>query len=112
MMPPAVASSTIVVHGFWGGAAHWSQVVLELEKHGWGSKNLRAVELPLTNLGDDYGVLRPLNKPSRVSGWWVTRTAELSSQRPVTTARFKVRRLHVQCSLQARVHCRVGPRQR
>jgi pimeloyl-ACP methyl ester carboxylesterase len=46
------ASPTIVlVHGFWGGAAHWSKVILAL--HRAGHTALRAVELPLTSLADD-----------------------------------------------------------
>lgn len=41
----------VLVHGFWGGAAHWSRVILALAK--LGHKDLRAVELPLTSLADD-----------------------------------------------------------
>lgn len=41
----------ILAHGFWGGAAHWSRVILALAK--LGHKDLRAVELPLTSLADD-----------------------------------------------------------
>lgn len=45
-------SPTIVlVHGFWGGAAHWAKVIPELHRRGHAS--LRAVELPLTSLADD-----------------------------------------------------------
>jgi len=45
-------SPTIVlVHGFWGGAAHWSKVIVELSR--LGHTSLRAVELPLTSLADD-----------------------------------------------------------
>lgn len=43
--------SIILVHGFWGGAAHWSQVIIELARRGHTS--LHAVELPLTSLADD-----------------------------------------------------------
>src|SRR5262245_25988269 len=32
----------ILVHGFWGGAAHWSKVIVELTKMGYGS--IHAVE--------------------------------------------------------------------
>jgi pimeloyl-ACP methyl ester carboxylesterase len=39
------------VHGFWGGAAHWAKVIVELDRHGYGS--LHAVENPLTSLSDD-----------------------------------------------------------
>jgi pimeloyl-ACP methyl ester carboxylesterase len=40
----------ILVHGFWGGAAHWSKVIVDLAGRGY---TLRAVELPLTSLADD-----------------------------------------------------------
>lgn len=41
----------VLVHGFWGAAAHWSKVIVELTRKGYGS--IRAVELPLTSLADD-----------------------------------------------------------
>ena len=41
----------ILVHGFWGGAAHWSKVITDLSHRGYEA--LRAVELPLTSLADD-----------------------------------------------------------
>lgn len=41
----------LLVHGFWGGAAHWSKVILELTRKGYDS--IRAVELPLTSLAED-----------------------------------------------------------
>ena len=41
----------VLVHGFWGGAAHWSKVIVELSRTGYG--DLHAVELPLTSLADD-----------------------------------------------------------
>lgn len=41
----------VLVHGFWGGAAHWAKVIVELHKRGFQS--LRAVENPLTSLADD-----------------------------------------------------------
>lgn len=41
----------VLVHGFWGGAAHWAKVIVELDHKGYDS--LRAVELPLTSLADD-----------------------------------------------------------
>lgn len=43
--------SIILVHGFWGGAAHWARVILELSRKGY--QDLHAVELPLTSLADD-----------------------------------------------------------
>ncbi len=41
----------VLVHGFWGGAAHWSKVILELTRKGYD--NVLAVENPLTSLKDD-----------------------------------------------------------
>ncbi|HEY5853229.1 MAG TPA: alpha/beta hydrolase [Aldersonia sp.] len=41
----------VLVHGFWGGAAHWANVIVELHKRGYTS--LFAVENPLTSLADD-----------------------------------------------------------
>jgi pimeloyl-ACP methyl ester carboxylesterase len=41
----------VLVHGFWGGAAHWSKVIVELSRKGY--RDLHAVELPLTSLADD-----------------------------------------------------------
>jgi pimeloyl-ACP methyl ester carboxylesterase len=41
----------VLVHGFWGGAAHWSKVILDLSRRGYES--LHAVENPLTSLSDD-----------------------------------------------------------
>lgn len=41
----------LLVHGFWGGAAHWSKAIVELSRLGHAS--IKAVELPLTSLTDD-----------------------------------------------------------
>ncbi|MQB42835.1 alpha/beta hydrolase [Rhizobium sp. ICMP 5592] len=41
----------ILVHGFWGGAAHWSKVIVGLA--GKGYQSVYAVENPLTSLADD-----------------------------------------------------------
>lgn len=41
----------VLVHGFWGGAAHWGKVILELKARGYDK--IQAVELPLTSLADD-----------------------------------------------------------
>ena len=48
----------ILVHGFWGGAAHWSKVIVELTKRGYS--DLHAVEMPLTSLADDAGRLKKM----------------------------------------------------
>lgn len=34
----------VLVHGFWGGAAHWSKVIEALAVHGY--RDVSAVELP------------------------------------------------------------------
>ena len=47
MSKPAV----VLVHGFWGGAAHWAKVIVELKRLGYD--DLHAVENPLTSLADD-----------------------------------------------------------
>ncbi|KGQ31861.1 hydrolase [Gallibacterium genomosp. 2] len=47
MNKPAI----VLVHGFWGGAAHWNLVINELKKQGY--TDVFAVENPLTSLQDD-----------------------------------------------------------
>jgi len=41
----------VLVHGFWGGAAHWGKVIVELARKGYSK--IQAVEMPLTSLADD-----------------------------------------------------------
>ncbi|MGH3956731.1 alpha/beta hydrolase [Mycobacteroides salmoniphilum] len=48
----------VLVHGFWGGAAHWGNVIVELHKRGYGE--LYAVENPLTSLADDAARTRQM----------------------------------------------------
>ncbi|AVH21710.1 alpha/beta hydrolase [Nocardia cyriacigeorgica] len=48
----------VLVHGFWGGAAHWAKVIVELHKRGYSK--LRAVENPLTSLADDAARTRQM----------------------------------------------------
>jgi pimeloyl-ACP methyl ester carboxylesterase len=43
--------SIVLVHGFWGGAAHWAKVIVQLNQRGYDS--LHAVENPLTSVADD-----------------------------------------------------------
>lgn len=43
--------TVVLVHGFWGGAAHWAKAIVELKRKGYSA--IRAVELPLTSLADD-----------------------------------------------------------
>ncbi|CAI0772574.1 alpha/beta hydrolase [Serratia entomophila] len=43
--------TVVLVHGFWGGAAHWGKVIIELSRKGYES--IHAVEMPLTSLADD-----------------------------------------------------------
>ncbi|MDV8009821.1 MULTISPECIES: alpha/beta hydrolase [Rhodococcus] len=52
--------TVVLVHGFWGGAAHWGKVIVDL--HARGYSNLRAVELPLTSLADDAERTRKMVK--------------------------------------------------
>lgn len=48
----------VLVHGFWGGAAHWGKVITELHRRGF--KSLHAVENPLTSLVDDAARTRKM----------------------------------------------------
>ncbi|WP_327248186.1 alpha/beta hydrolase [Streptomyces sp. NBC_01320] len=50
--------AVVLVHGFWGGAAHWGKVITELHRRGFGS--LHAVEMPLTSLADDAARTRKM----------------------------------------------------
>lgn len=50
--------TVVLVHGFWGGAAHWSKVIVELARK--GHAGVRAVELPLTSLAADAERLRKM----------------------------------------------------
>ncbi|TWB57982.1 pimeloyl-ACP methyl ester carboxylesterase [Rhizobium sp. ERR 922] len=54
----------VLVHGFWGGAAHWSKAILELNRLGY--TDLHAVENPLTSLADDAERTRKMVK--QISG--------------------------------------------
>jgi pimeloyl-ACP methyl ester carboxylesterase len=40
----------VLVHGFWGGAAHWAKVIPILVRKGY---DVHAVDIPLTSLADD-----------------------------------------------------------
>ncbi|MFK0161368.1 alpha/beta hydrolase [Rhizobium sp. NPDC090279] len=50
----------VLVHGFWGGAAHWSKAILELNRLGY--TDLHAVENPLTSLANDAARTRQMVK--------------------------------------------------
>ncbi|MEZ0054007.1 pimeloyl-ACP methyl ester carboxylesterase [Mycobacterium sp. MAA66] len=52
--------AVVLVHGFWGGAAHWANVIVELHRRGYDS--LHAVENPLTSLRDDAARTRQMVK--------------------------------------------------
>lgn len=52
--------TVVLVHGFWGGAAHWAKVIVELHKGGYDK--LFAVENPLTSLADDAERTRKMIK--------------------------------------------------
>lgn len=53
-----VRPTIVLVHGFWGGAAHWAKVIVELDKRGHPS--LLAVENPLTSLAEDAARTRTM----------------------------------------------------
>ncbi|MEV0247648.1 alpha/beta hydrolase [Nocardia sp. NPDC050712] len=48
----------VLVHGFWGGAAHWAKVIVELDQRGY--RDLHAVENPLTSLAADAARTRQM----------------------------------------------------
>ncbi|MFG2517402.1 alpha/beta hydrolase [Streptomyces sp. NPDC048527] len=52
--------TVVLVHGFWGGAAHWAKVIVDL--HNRGFRSLHAVENPLTSLADDAERTRKMVK--------------------------------------------------
>ena len=54
----ATLHTIILVHGFWGGAAHWAKAIVELDR--LGHKGMRAVELPLTSLAGDAARTRQI----------------------------------------------------
>jgi pimeloyl-ACP methyl ester carboxylesterase len=56
----SVKPTIVFVHGFWGGAAHWGKVILELSRKGYA--DLRAVENPLTSLAEDAERTRKMVK--------------------------------------------------
>jgi pimeloyl-ACP methyl ester carboxylesterase len=47
----SIRPTIVLVHGFWGGAAHWAKAIVDLHKRGFES--IKAVENPLTSLADD-----------------------------------------------------------
>ncbi len=51
-------ATVVLVHGFWGGAAHWAKVIVELTRK--GHTGIRAVEMPLTSLADDAERVRKM----------------------------------------------------
>lgn len=52
--------AVVLVHGFWGGAAHWAKVIPLLRAKGF--TDIRAVENPLTSLADDAERTRKMVK--------------------------------------------------
>jgi len=54
----------VLVHGFWGGAAHWSKVIVQLSRMDY--RSIHAVENPLTSLADD--VERTRKMVAQISG--------------------------------------------
>lgn len=47
----AAKPTIVLVHGFWGSAAHWAKVIVELNRRGYSAQH--AVENPLTSLAED-----------------------------------------------------------
>jgi pimeloyl-ACP methyl ester carboxylesterase len=58
----------VLVHGFWGGAAHWSKVIVRLTQMGYES--LYAVENPLTSLADDAERTRKMVRSKKARCCW------------------------------------------
>lgn len=56
--------AVVLVHGFWGGAAHWAKVINDL--HDRGYEDLLAVELTFSSLQDDAD--RVSRQASRLDG--------------------------------------------
>ncbi|CAH1904518.1 Alpha/beta hydrolase [Candidatus Nitrotoga sp. HW29] len=54
-----IKPTIVLVHGFWGGAAHWAKVIPILSTEGY---RIRAVENPLTSLADDSERTRKMIK--------------------------------------------------
>jgi pimeloyl-ACP methyl ester carboxylesterase len=54
----ATKPAIVLVHGFWGGAAHWAKVIVQLNKLGYG--DIHAVENPLTSLAGDVARTRQM----------------------------------------------------
>jgi pimeloyl-ACP methyl ester carboxylesterase len=55
---PMTQPTIVLVHGFWGGAAHWSKVIVQLRHRGYQS--IHAVEDPLSSLADDVARTRKM----------------------------------------------------
>lgn len=55
---PSTKPTILLVHGFWGDAAHWARVITELARQGY--TKVRAVENPLTSLADDVARTRKM----------------------------------------------------
>ncbi|QDH13361.1 alpha/beta hydrolase [Formicincola oecophyllae] len=55
---PADRPTIVLIHGLWGDAAHWGEVIAALGKR--GHHKVRAVENPLTSLPDDAERTRKL----------------------------------------------------
>lgn len=48
----------VLVHGFWGGAAHWAKVIVALDRMGY--RDVHAVENPLTSVAADAARTRQM----------------------------------------------------
>jgi pimeloyl-ACP methyl ester carboxylesterase len=74
----ATKPSIVLVHGFWGVAAHWSTVIIQLSKMGYDSIN--AVEMvalqkgPVLLVGHSYGgaVITAAGNQRTLSVWSIS----------------------------------------
>lgn len=59
----------LYVHGFWGDAAHWADVIVDMDARGYVQQ---AVEMPLTSLADDVErtvkMIRQIKGPVLLAG--------------------------------------------
>ena len=62
--------SIVLVHGLWGGPAHWAKVIVELNRRRYDS--LHALDIPLTSLNDDaeraQKMIRQIDGPVLLAG--------------------------------------------
>ncbi len=64
----------VLVHGFWGGAAHWAKVIVELDRRGF--TDVHAVENPS----------HPLPRTRSAQSRWCGRSTDPCSWSDIRTA--------------------------